>query len=158
MYWWILGVFVAVVAVVRFLGLRGKGFYQSILLTSARFYILERDASFFRCCFGFGRSSWYLKVSWLICGFCVSKLREVFSREPVRVGLGAEVGVDGFSLYWYAVGVQVSKWCTGGFSVFVWPLLQWSGFKDTLEAHSLNLLEILQFGKGRFLFLRCFGF
>jgi hypothetical protein len=46
-YWWIFGVFVAVVAVVWFLGLRGKGFYQSILLTSARFYILERDASSF---------------------------------------------------------------------------------------------------------------
>ena len=29
--------------------------------------------------------------------------------------LGAEVGIDGFSLYWYAVGVQVCKWCTGGF-------------------------------------------
>lgn len=39
------GVFVAVVAVVRFLGVRGKGFYQSILLTSARLYILERGAS-----------------------------------------------------------------------------------------------------------------
>jgi hypothetical protein len=90
--------------------------------------------------------------------FLCSKLREVFSREPVRVGLGAEAGVDGFSLYWYAVGVQVSKWCTGGFPVFVWLLLQWSGFKDTLEAHSLDLLEILQFGKGRFFFLRCFGF
>ena len=76
----------------------------------------------------------------------------------MRVGLGAEVGADGFSLYCYAVGVQVTKWYTGGFSVFVWPLLQWSGFKDTLEAHSLDLLEILQFGRGRFSFLRCFGF
>ena len=38
--WWIFGVFVAVVAVVRFLGFRGKGFYQSILLTSARHFTL----------------------------------------------------------------------------------------------------------------------
>lgn len=44
-YWLIFGVFVAVVAVVRFFGLRGKGFDQFILLTSARFFSLERDAS-----------------------------------------------------------------------------------------------------------------
>lgn len=65
-----------------------------------------------------------------------------FQPGTSALGLGAEVGIDGFSLYWYAVGVQVSKWCTGGFSVFVWPILQWYGFKDTLEAHSLDLLAI----------------